>query len=89
MKKKHKFLKWLKQQKHCVICGCSSVDVHHLPSKEHTRRYQDGGNTVPLCRHCHIEVLHYHPKEEKKLLDWFKKVAERYYKEFCSLKNKT
>ena len=42
----------------CMVCGASSVDIHHIEPKGMGGRpnADTPDNLIALCRHCHMEA---------------------------------
>ena len=49
------FYLWLYKY-HCVMCGRSGSDVHHIVPKSRGKEALDWHNCVLLCKHCHNKV---------------------------------
>ena len=80
IKKNKKFETWIKQQE-CVMCNRLGSDPHHLPLAFQSRRSQDEGNLVSLCRSCH-QNLHHIPSLEKSNMEFLKRKAKELWNEY-------
>jgi len=74
--------------KHCVICGNTNIELHHIKTKTQTMR--NDNEVVPLCDEHHRGKFSPHGFDSSKfyeqypkdlLLEW----AEDFYKEYMEM----
>lgn len=66
----------------CQLCGCRSVDIHHIiPAGMGRKRTNEIYNMISLCRGCH-DKAHKTRQGKECCIDWSR---ERYGKEIDKL----
>lgn len=82
------FMNWLHNNKPCVICGVSPIEVHHINGRARGRNDRE---IVPLCPKHHRGEFSPHGRDVKEFYEEIGKdellaLADRFYKEFKSEK---